>query len=144
MLSLNNHLHVQISTPPPNNYHEEWFTNKSKLINTTHKATQKIATKYIKKCIQKAISKYHLLYDKSLKRVNKKVFKNIETPSLLDRNNNIISNLEDIGIKIHIQQSLNNRATVPIYHYQLGQLEQCTSSLRQYPWHDLDGFIIEK
>ena len=78
---------------------------------------------------------------------NRKVFKNLETPPLdciTDRNNNILTSLEDIAKEIHIQQSISNRPTIPTCHFLPNHPLQCTCGVRQYPWHDIDGFIIDK
>ena len=52
--------------------------------------------------------------------------------------------LENITIEIHIQQSISNRLTVPTYYYLLDHLFECTYAIRQYPWHDLEGLLLEK
>ena len=62
----------------------------------------------------------------------------------MDRHNNILTNPEDIANEIHIQQSISNRPTVPPCYFQPEHPPQCTCGVRQYPWHDLDGFVLEK
>ena len=62
----------------------------------------------------------------------------------MDRNNNILNNPEDITNEINIQQSISNRPTVSTCYYQPEHPLQCTCGVRQYPWHDLDGFVIER
>ena len=87
------------------------------------------------------------MYEKSPKKINRRVFKHSETSpldSITDRQNNILTNHEDIAKEIHIQQSINNRPTVPTCHYQNTHLPHCTCSVRQYPWHDLEGFTIDQ
>ena len=97
--------------------------------------------------IKKSISKYRQLYEISLKKIKREVFKNFETPLLdciTDQNNNILTSPEDIANEIHIQQSINNPPTVPTYHFLPNHTPQCTCGVKQYPWHDIDGFIINK
>ena len=104
-------------------------------------------TKYTKECIKKSISKYKQLYEKKPKKFNRKVFKNFETPPLdciKNRNNNILTNLEDIAKEIHIQQSISSRPTVPTCYYIPNHPPQCTCGVRQYPWHDLEGLTLDK
>ena len=81
------------------------------------------------------------------KKVNRKVFKNFEIPPLdyiKDRNNNILTNPEDIAKEIHIQQSISNRSILPTCYCIPDHLLQCTCGVRQYPWHDLEGLILDK
>jgi hypothetical protein len=87
------------------------------------------------------------MYEKSPKKINRKVFKHSETSpldSITDRQNNILTNPEEIAKEIYIQQSISNRPTVPTCHYQTIHPPYCTCSVRQYPWHDLDGFTIDQ
>ena len=145
---IQNHQHVQIPHPPTtNNPPNEWINEIATIAKTANKQARDITTKYTKKCILKAISKYRQLYEKSPKKVNRKVFKNSETSpldSITDSQNNILTNPEDIAKEIHIQQSISNRPTVPTCHRQSTHPQNCTCSVRQYPWHDFDGFIIER
>jgi len=62
----------------------------------------------------------------------------------MDRHNNLLTNPEDIANKIHIHQSISNRPKVPTCYYLLEHPPHCTCGVRQYPWHDLNGFIIDK
>jgi hypothetical protein len=39
---------------------------------------------------------------------------------------------------------LHNRSVVPTCYHQPNHDSQCTSGVKQYPWHDLNGFGIEK
>ena len=83
----------------------------------------------------------------SPKKINKKIFKNQETPPLdciTDEHNKIITNPEDIANEIHKQQSISNRPTVPTCYYQSEHTPHCTCGVRQYPWHDLDGLVLDK
>ena len=43
-----------------------------------------------------------------------------------------------------MQQSISNRLTVPTCHYQPDHPQHCLCGIRQYPWHDLNGYTIEK
>ena len=82
-----------------------------------------------------------------MKKIAGKVFKNFETSSLdsiADRQNNIITNPKDIAKKIHVQQSISNRPIVLTYEHQKTHPQHCTCRVRQYPWHDLDGFTIDR
>ena len=62
----------------------------------------------------------------------------------MDRNNNILTSLENIANEIHIQQSISNKPTVPTCYFQPEHPPKCTCGVRQYPWHDLNGFVINK
>ena len=87
------------------------------------------------------------MYDKSPKKINRKVFKNTEPSpldSIIDRQNNILTNPADIATEIYTQQSISNRPTVPTCHYQNTHSNTCTCGVRQYPWHDLNGYTIDK
>jgi exonuclease III len=144
---LKNHNHINIPPPPhPNINLQEWIKTIAELAKTANKQARKITTKYTQECIKKTITKYRQLYEKNPKKINNKVFKNQDTPSLdciRDRNNNILTSAEDIAYEIHIQQSISNRPTVPTCYYQPEHTNNCTCGVKQYPWHDLDGFIID-
>ena len=134
---------------PPNDdlQKNEWIKELATLAKTANIQARKITTKYTKECIKKAISKYRKLYEISPKKINKKVFKNLETPPfdyIMDRNNNILTNPEDIANEIHVQQSISNRPTVPTCHFLPNHPRQCTCRVTQYPWHDIEGFVIDK
>ena len=106
-----------------------------------------ITTKYTRKCILKVVSKYRQMYEKNSKKINKKVFKQSESSpldSITDRHNNILTNPKDIAKNIYIQQPISNRPTVPTCHYQNTHPQHCTCGVRQYPWHDLEGFTIDQ
>jgi hypothetical protein len=45
---------------------------------------------------------------------------------------------------MHIQQSHINKPTIPTCYYQPNHQQNCTCTVRQYPWHDLDGYILDK
>jgi hypothetical protein len=124
--------------------HSEPPCNIAKIANTQ---ARNITTKYTQDCVKKTITKYRQLYEKSPKKINKRIFKNQETPPLdciADEHNNILTSPVDIANEIHRQQSINNRPTVPTCYYQPEHTPKCTCSVRQYPWHNLDGFIIDK
>ena len=87
------------------------------------------------------------VYEISPKRINRRVLKNLETPPLdciKDRNNNILTNSEDVANEIHIQQSINNGSTVPTCYYLPDHPPECTCAVRQNPWHDLEGLVLDK
>jgi DNA-binding protein Fis len=110
-----NRIHIP---PPPldNSLINTWIKEITILAKTSDLQARKITTKYTKECIKKAISKYKKLYETNPKRINRKVFKNLETPLLdciTDSNNNILTNPDDIANEIHIQQTLSNKPTVP-------------------------------
>jgi hypothetical protein len=46
--------------------------------------------------------------------------------------------------KIHIQQTISNWPTVPTCYYQPDHHPHYTCVVHQFPWHDLDGFVIDK
>ena len=145
---IRNHQHVQIPNPPTTITSLNTWINKIAVIaKTAKKQARDITTKYTKECILKAVSKYRQLYEKNPKKINKNVFKNSETSplnSIIDRQNNILTNHEDIAKEIHIQQSISNRPTVSTCEYQTIHPQQCTCSVRRYPWHDQDGFTIDR
>ena len=87
------------------------------------------------------------MYEKNPKKINRNFFKNTESSpldSIIDRQNNILTNPTDIALEISTQQSISKRPTVPTCQYQNTHPLHCTCGVRQYPWHDLDGYIIEK
>ena len=116
--------HTQVTIPPPPNQEpnqNEWIKIVAKIVKTANVHARKITTKHIQECVRKAISKYMQLYEKNPKKINKKIFKKQETPSLdyiTDEHNNIITNPEDIANEIHKQQSISNRPTVPPCYHQ--------------------------
>jgi hypothetical protein len=100
---------VKISHPPITTTHpNEWIDVIVAIAKTANKEARKITTKYTKKCILKAVSKYRQIYEKNPKNINKKVFKQSESSpqdSIMDRHNNILINPENIAKEIYIQQS---------------------------------------
>jgi hypothetical protein len=102
------------SSPNTNPYEQiiTWIDVIAAIAKTSNKEARKITTKYTKDCILKAVSKYRQMYKKSPKKINRKVFKHSETSpldSITDRQNNILTNPEDISKEIYIQQSISNR-----------------------------------
>jgi hypothetical protein len=51
---------------------------------------------------------------------------------------------EDIAKEIFIQQSIINQPFTPACHHQPTHSRECVCGVRQYPWHDLNGFVLEK
>ena len=45
---------------------------------------------------------------------------------------------------MHIQQSHIKKPTIPTCYYQPNDQQNCTCAIRQYSWHNLDGYIINK
>ena len=81
MNELINHTHTNIPPPPthePNQ--QEWTRTIANTAKAANIQARKITSKYTQDCIKKTISKYRQLYDKNPKKINKKVFKNQETP----------------------------------------------------------------
>ena len=145
---IHNHQHVQIPNPPTTNTSlNVWIEEITTIAKTAKIQAINITTKYTKECILKAISKYRTLYEKNPKKVNRKIFRNFETSpldSIIDRQNNILTNPEDIAKEIYTQQSISNRPTVPTCAHQITHSQHCTCSVRQYSWHDLDDLIIDR
>ena len=138
---------MQIPHPPTTNIlPNKWINTIASIAKTANKEVRKITTKYTKDCILKVVSKYRQMYKKP-KKINRKVFKHSETSpldSITDRQNNILTNYKDIAKKIYIQQSISNRPIVPTCHYQNTHPLYRTCGVRQYPWHDLEGFTIDR
>ena len=83
----------------------------------------------------------------SSKKINRKVFKNTESPPLdciSDEYNNILTSSKDIANEIFNEQTKNNRPTILTCNYQPQHPANCICAVRQYPWHDLDGFTLDK
>ena len=83
---------------------------------------------------------------KNPKKTNRKVFKSNDTPldRFIDKFNNIPTDLEDVAQEIYAQQSNYNKPTVPTCYYQPDHIQYCTCGVRQYPWHDLDRYTLQK
>jgi hypothetical protein len=146
--NLQNHPHTTIPNPP----NDPTLINKwIKILGTIGKKAKKNARDIIAKqtatnC-KKAISKYRNTLNLQPKRIHKVIFKNTENTtldSIKDRQGNILTNPEDIATEIYIQQSILNQPTTPTCHHQPNHDSNCVCGVRQYPWHDLDGFVLEK
>jgi hypothetical protein len=61
----------------------------------------------------------------------------------MDTNNNLLTNPIDIADEICTQQSKINAPIVKICKHQPQHHPNCTCQVRQYPWHDLNGFILQ-
>jgi hypothetical protein len=97
--------------------------------------------------LQKAISKYKNTLNLQPKRIHKVIFKNTDSTtldSLKDRQGYILTNPEDIAEEIYIQQSILNQPAIPTCHHQPTHNQKCICGVRQYPWHNLNGFVLEK
>ena len=134
---------------PPNNplLINEWV----KTLRTTGKTTKKnahyIITKQTSINCKKATSKYRNTLNLQPKRIYKIILKNMEyttLDSIKDRRGNILTNPEDIAEEIYIQQSIFNQPAIPTYHHQPNHDPECICGVRQYPWHDLNAFVLEK
>ena len=91
MDTLRQYSQIHIPLPPEDDsLINTWIKEIAMIAKTSNLQARKITTKFTKKCIKKAISKYRKLYESNPKRINRKVFKNLETPPLdciTDRNN---------------------------------------------------------
>jgi hypothetical protein len=145
---IRNHSYTPI--PPPPHLSQSpapWLVELARIAKDAKNKARKITSDYTTQQVKKAISKYQQLYDKSPKTIHRKVFHNTDTPPLdclIDSFANILTSPQEIAHEIHIQQSISNRPTVPTCHYQPDHTHQCTCGVRQYPWHDLNGYTIEK
>ena len=93
------------------------------------------------------IVKYHQMKKKNPKKINRIAFKHSKfspLDSIMDRQNNILTNLEDIAKELRIQQSINNRPTAYTCHYRYKHPPHCTCGVRQYPWHNLNWLTIDQ
>jgi hypothetical protein len=146
--NLQNHPHTTIPTPPNDpTLLNEWIKTLGTLGKKAKKNARDIITKQTSITCKKAISKYINTLNLQPKRIHKVIFKNTENTtldSIKDRQGNILTNPEDIAIEIYIQQSILNQPTTPTYHHQPNHDSKCVCGVRQYPWHDLDRFVLEK
>jgi hypothetical protein len=146
--NLQNHPHKTI----PNAPHDpmllnDWINTLGTIEKTTKKNARDIITKQTTTNCKKAISKYRNTLNLQPKRIYKVIFKNTKNTSLdslKDRQGNILTNPEDIVEEIYIQQSILNQPATPTCHHQTTHGRECICGVRQYPWHDLDGFVLEK
>jgi hypothetical protein len=56
----------------------------------------------------------------------------------------VITHPVDIADEIFLQQTKTNTPTVKTCTYQSQHPLDCTCQVRQYPWHDITGFILQK
>jgi hypothetical protein len=125
----------------------DWINTLGTIEKTTKKNARDIITKQTTTNCKKAISKYRNTLNLQPKRIYKVIFKNTKNTSLdslKDRQGNILTNPEDIVEEIYIQQSILNQPATPTCHHQTTHGRECICGVRQYPWHDLDGFVLEK
>ena len=148
MNNISTHSHTEIPLPPTDNtLTNQWISDLATIAQNAIKLARNITTKYNKECIKKSISKYRQLCDKNPKNINHRIFKNNTSHPLdciLDQNGNILTNPEEIANEIYVQQSLTNKPMVPTCEFQPIHPMNCTCYVRQYPWHDIEGFILEK
>jgi hypothetical protein len=107
----------------------------------------RIITKQTTFNCKKEISKYKNILNLQPKRIHKVILKNTENTmldSIKNRQGNILTNPEDIAEEIYIQQSILNQPATPTCHHQPNHDQKCICGVRQYPWHDLNGFVLEK
>jgi hypothetical protein len=126
---------------------DEWIKELAQTGTKAKKEAQSIIQKHTTKNIHKAIKCIQNTLDKTPKKGHNQIFKETEQPSLdslKDRNNNILIHPYDISKEIHAQQTINSKPTTTTCHYQENHPNQCTCAVKQYPWHDIDGFILEK
>jgi hypothetical protein len=114
---------------------------------TAQQNARTIIAKHSRKNAQKTIAKFKKLITTKPKQGNKAIFQNFDNPpldSLLDKNNNIITHPTNIADEIFIQQSTTNAPTVKTCNHQPQHNLDYTCQVRQYPWHDFNGFILQK
>jgi hypothetical protein len=137
--NLQNHLHTTIPNPPNDpTLINEWIKILGIIGKKAKKNARDIITKQTTINCKKKISKYINTLNLQPKRIHKVIFKNTENTtldSIKDRQGNILTNPEDIATKIYKQQSIIN---------QPDHDSNCVCGVWQYPWHDLDGFVLEK
>ena len=133
--------------PPIHEPHDIWLQAIAHLGKTAQQNARTIVSQHNRKNAQKAIAKFQKLITTKPKQGNKAIFQNSTNPplnSLLDTHNNIITHPTDIADEIFIQQSAVNAPTVTNCNHQSQHSSTCTCQVRQYPWHDLNGFILQK
>ena len=102
----------------------EWKKTLGTIGKTAKKNAHDIIAKKTAINYKKAISKY--------------------TNSIQDRQGNILTNPKDFTEEIYIQQSILNQPAIPTCYHQPNHDPECVCGVRQYPWHNLDRFILEK
>ena len=137
-----------ISPPLPNSPHaSSWIQDIATIGKDVQKEARTIIAKYSRKSAQKAIAKFQNLINIKPKQGKEVVFQNNDKPlrdSLMDLNSNIITHPTDIANKIFIQQSKTNAPIVKTCKHQPQHPHDCTCQVRQYPWHDINGLILQK
>jgi hypothetical protein len=131
--------------PPPNTPHTQWIHEIATIGKKTQKDARTIIAKHSRKSAQKAIAKFQQLISLKSKQGNKIIFYHTENPpldSILDTNNNLLTNPIDIADEIYIQQSKINASTIKTCEHQPQNHPDYTCQVRQYPWHELNGFIL--
>jgi hypothetical protein len=125
----------------------EWIKTLGSIGKTTKKNAHDIITKQTLANCKKIISKYRNTLNLQPKRIHKIIFKNTDSTTLdglKNRQGNILTNPKDIAEEIYIQQSILNQPAIPTCHHQPTHNQKCVCGVRQYPWHDLNGFVLEK
>jgi hypothetical protein len=104
---LQNHQHMKIPNPPHDlQLVNGWLTELGTIGKTAKKKTRDIITKQTSINCKKEISKYRNTLNLQPKRIHKVIFKNTENTtldSIKDKQNNILTNPEDIAEEIYIQ-----------------------------------------
>jgi hypothetical protein len=146
--NLQNHQLAKIPDPPNEPLLiNEWIKTLGTIGKTAKKNARDIITKQTSINCKKAISKYRNTLNLQPKRLHKVIFKNMDNitlDSIQDRQGSILTNPKDIAEEIYIQQSILNQPTIPTCYHQPNHNLEYICGVRQYPWHDLDGFILEK
>jgi hypothetical protein len=143
LTNLQNHQFADIPNPPNDPLLvNEWIKTLGNIGKTAKKNARDIITKQTSINCKKAISKYRNTLNLQPKRIHKVIFKNIENTildSIQDRQGNILTNPKEI----YIQQSILNQPAIPTCYHQPNHNLECVCGVRQYPWHDIDGFILD-
>jgi hypothetical protein len=125
----------------------EWIKTLGNIGKIAKKKARDIITKQTTTNCKKTIAKYRNTLNLQPKRIHKVILKNTDNTtidSIQDRQGNILTNPEDIAEEIYIQQSILNQPAIPTCHHQTTHNNKCVCGVRQYPWQDLSGFILEK
>jgi hypothetical protein len=145
--NIQTHPHATIPNPPNDpTLINKWMKTLGIIGKIAKKNAHDIITKQTTTNCKKTISKYRNTLNLQPKRIHKVIFKNTDNTtldSIKDRQGNILTNPEDIAEEIHIQQSILNQLATPTYHNQTTYNRECICGVRQYPWHDLSGFVLE-
>jgi hypothetical protein len=126
---------------------QEWIKTLGEIGKTAKINARNITIKQTSINCKKAINKYRNILNLQPKRIHKIIFKNTNntiSDNLRDRQGNILTNLEDIAQEIHTQQSILNQFVIPTCYHKPDHHKTCTCGVRQYPWHDLNSFVLEK